>query len=105
MNRRWFQFVILGILAVATITPLLEIFDTWDVIPGPGNDTELGVTALFLGISIAVTIACLIRLAAIGSFSSVVLAILRPGEHQARSAALPSTILRIFSPPLISLRI
>jgi hypothetical protein len=82
MTRRWFQFVVLCLLAIATITPLLEIFDRWDVIADPWNDTEMGVTALFLGISIAVTIACLVRLTAICSLSCIFLGLLQPTENR-----------------------
>lgn len=105
MNRRWFQFVVLGILAVAAITPLLEIFDRWDVVSGPWNDTEMGVTALFLGISIAVTIACLLRLAAICSFCSIVLGIFPPSNNRFLFAELQARTIHCPLPPLIPLRI
>jgi hypothetical protein len=61
MSRRLFQFVVTIILAAATLTPLLEAFDHWDKTPGPDSDTEIHVTAWFVGLGVALVVARALR--------------------------------------------
>jgi hypothetical protein len=61
MSRRLFQIVVAIILAAATLTPLLETFDRWDKSPGPGSDTEIHVTAWFIGLGVALVVARALR--------------------------------------------
>lgn len=49
VRHRAFQFVAGLVLIFATLTPLVNCFDSWDKGQPPANDTELQVTALFLG--------------------------------------------------------
>src|SRR6266851_5640130 len=61
MSRRLFQIVVAIILAAATLTPLLEAFDRWDKNPGPDSDTEIHVTAWFVGLGVALVVARALR--------------------------------------------
>jgi hypothetical protein len=61
MSRRVFQIVVAIILAAATLTPLLETFDRWDKNPGPDSDTEIHVTAWFVGLGVALVVARALR--------------------------------------------
>ena len=61
VSRRVFQIVAAAILILAALTPLMECFDQWDKSPGPGNDTEIHATALFVGMGIVLTLAELLR--------------------------------------------
>jgi hypothetical protein len=51
------------ILLFATLTPLANCFDTWDKGPAaaPANDTELHVTALFVGAGVLLVLPKLVR--------------------------------------------
>src|SRR5713226_305958 len=61
MSRRLFQIVVAIILSAATLTPLLETFDRWDKNPGPDSDTEIHVTAWFVGLGVALVVARALR--------------------------------------------
>ena len=61
MSRRLFQIVVAIILAAATLTPLLETFDRWDKNTGPDSDTEIHVTAWFVGLGVALVVARALR--------------------------------------------
>lgn len=105
MVRRWFQFLLVGILTVATLTPLLEIFDRWDVLCGPWNDTELGVTALFLGIAISLTIAFLLRVSLVSSLQNIFLGLLPLPARDLFCTEVIGAESCASIPPLIPLRI
>jgi len=45
------------VLILAALTPLMECFDHWDKHPGPANDTEIHLTAWFVGVGIVLTLA------------------------------------------------
>src|SRR5713101_6520192 len=104
MSRRLFQIVVAIILAAATLTPLLETFDRWDKNPGPDSDTEIHVTAWFVGLGVTLVVARALRyvptLAKIG--------------RQVRSSATRTALVSwerprfepdVSPPPIISLRI
>lgn len=62
VSRRLFQLVAGLVLILATLTPLMEFFDHWD--PNttvPATDTELNVTAWFVGVGFVLTLAKLLR--------------------------------------------
>jgi hypothetical protein len=40
---------------LAALTPLMESFDRWDNDPGPVSDTEIHLTAWFVGVGIVLT--------------------------------------------------
>jgi hypothetical protein len=61
MSRRLFQFVVVVILATATLTPLLETIDRWDKNVSPDSDTEIHVTAWFVGLGVALVVARALR--------------------------------------------
>ena len=61
MPRSLFQIVVAIILAAATLTPLVEAFDRWDKNPGPDSDTEIHVTAWFVGLGVALVVARALR--------------------------------------------
>ena len=61
MSRRLFQIVAGIVLILAALTPLMECFDHWDKSPGPANDTEIHLTAWFVAVGIALTLAKLLR--------------------------------------------
>jgi hypothetical protein len=42
-------------LILAALTPLMESFDRWDNDPGPVSDTEIHLTAWFVGVGIVLT--------------------------------------------------
>ena len=82
----------------------MECFDRWDKSPGPANDTEIHLTAWFVGVGIALTLAEALR---------YVPRLVRTGEHSHRDP-LTMQVVRQWasdsleptgSPPLISLRI
>ncbi len=60
MSRR-FQIVAGIVLILAALTPLMECFDHWDKSPGPANDTEIHLTAWFVGVGIVLTLAKAMR--------------------------------------------
>ena len=51
------------VLLLATLTPLANCFDTWDKGPAaaPANDTELHLTALFVGAGFVLVLPKLVR--------------------------------------------
>jgi hypothetical protein len=59
--RRIFQLAAGLVLMLVTLTPLAECFDHWDKNVVPANDTELNITAWFVGVGIVVTLARLLR--------------------------------------------
>jgi hypothetical protein len=61
VSRRAFKFVSVIVLLLAALTPLFECFDHWDKNPGPSNDTEIHLTAWFVGVGIVLTLAELLR--------------------------------------------
>ena len=61
MSRRVYQLAGTVILILATLTPLMECFDRWDKDPGPANDTEIHLTAWFVGAGVVLTLARLLR--------------------------------------------
>jgi hypothetical protein len=61
VSRRVFQLAGVLILILATLTPLMECFDRWDANPGPANDTEIHLTAWFVGVGVVLTLAELLR--------------------------------------------
>src|SRR5689334_17491631 len=61
MSRRVSQIVVTIILAAATLTPMLEFFDHWDKTPGPDSDSEIHVTAWFVGLGVALVVARALR--------------------------------------------
>jgi hypothetical protein len=104
VSRRLFQFVAGIVLILAALTPFLECFDRWDKNPAPASDTEIRLTAGFVGVGIILTLAKLLRyipklVAAIRHSDSIFLVWqeLRKGEDN----GLEPT----GSPPIIPLRI
>ena len=61
VSRRVYQFAGTLILLLATLTPLMECFDRWDRNPGPANDTEIHLTAWFVGVGVVLTLVKLLR--------------------------------------------
>lgn len=59
--RRILQLAIAAVLLLATLTPLLELCDSWDKGVVPANDTELSVTAAFSCVGLLVTVTMLAR--------------------------------------------
>ena len=59
--RRLFQIAAGLVLILATLTPLMELFDHWDGNVAPINDTELNVTAWFVGVGVVLTLSTLLR--------------------------------------------
>ncbi len=104
MSRRLFQIVVAIILAAATLTPLLETFDRWDKNPGPNSDTEIHVTAWFVGLGVALVVARALRyvptLAKIGRKVRVSQTCVAFASWE-----LPRFEPDVSPPPLISLRI
>lgn len=49
------------VLILSALTPLAECFDRWDKNPGPANDTEIHLTAWFVGVGVVLTMAKLVR--------------------------------------------
>jgi hypothetical protein len=49
------------VLILAALTPLMECFDRWDKNPSPASDTEIHLTAWFVGVGIVLTLAKLVR--------------------------------------------
>lgn len=104
VSRRLFQIAAAAILILAALTPLMECFDHWDKSPGPGNDTEIHATALFVGVGIVLTLAKLLR---------YVPRLVRVGEGRRSTPSLAWAILTqateslepTGSPPLMPLRI
>ena len=104
MSSRLFQFVAAAILFLVTFTPVTEAFDRGDKNPNPATDTEMTVTALFVGVGLALTLAKLLRYL--------------PSAPQLSKATYPPLCLRLClqlwqdrapeftgSPPLIPLRV
>jgi hypothetical protein len=61
VSRRLFHFVAGIVVILATLTPLMECFDKWDKSPSPTSDTEIHLTAWFVGVGIVLTLAKLLR--------------------------------------------
>lgn len=104
MARRIFQFAAGIVLILATLTPLAEYFDHWDKHVVPANDTELNITAWFVGVGIVVTLARLLRyVPALASSKR------RPGPSIQSPPLLPAGASHrpasTASPPLVPLRI
>lgn len=102
--RRIFQLAAGLVLMLVTLTPLAECFDHWDKNVVPANDTELNITAWFVGMGIAVALAKLLRYVPAPTSSKR-----HPGpSFQALPARRSPTIDRpasTASPPLVPLRI
>lgn len=104
MARRAFKLAAGLVLILATLTPLVECFDHWDHNVTPTNDTELSVTAWFVGAGIVLTLAKLLRYVPALASSNRVPSELCQASFASRLGAdnLPAPT---GSPPLISLRI
>ena len=104
MSRRVFQLAGMLVLVLATLTPFAECFDRWDKNPGPANDTEIHLTAWFVGVGIVLTLAKLLRrlppLAATPPTRDC-----SAGLRSTPRLAHEAPPLPTGSPPLISLRI
>ena len=104
MARRIFQFAAGLVLILVTLTPLAESFDHWDKHVVPANDTELNITAWFVGVGIAVALAKLLRYVPTLASSKR-----RPGLPHASLACLRAVAAErpasTASPPLVPLRI
>jgi hypothetical protein len=102
--RRIFQLAAGLVLILVTLTPLAESFDHWDKHVVPANDTELNITAWFVGVGIAVALAKLLRYVPTLAFSSR-----RPGRPRLAPTALRAVAAdrpaSTASPPLVPLRI
>jgi hypothetical protein len=61
MSRRFFHAAASFVLIIAALTPLMECFDYWDKNPGPASDTEIHLTAWFVGAGIVLTLAKLLK--------------------------------------------
>lgn len=63
VSKRYLQLLAVVVLLFATLTPLANCFDTWDKGPAaaPANDTELHVTALFVGAGVLLVLPKLVR--------------------------------------------
>lgn len=59
--RRIFQLAMAAVLLLATVTPLLELCDSWDKGVVPANDTELTVAATFSCVGLLATVTMLAR--------------------------------------------
>lgn len=92
------------VLLLAALTPLMECFDHWDKPGPPINDTEIHLTAWFVGVGVVLTLAKVMRrtVAMVAT------------KMERREAFVVWPLLRVFdgaqveptgSPPLISLRI
>jgi hypothetical protein len=104
VSRRTFQLVAALVILLAALTPLMECFDHWDTKPGPGNDTEISLTAWFVGVGVVLTLAeSLRRIAplAVTRMKQARLVNSRPTPRRRESRAVEPT----GSPPLIPLRI
>lgn len=64
MRNRAFQIAAYVVMALAALTPLLECFDHWDTTPGPENDTEIHLTAWFVGVGVVLTLVTTVKLVA-----------------------------------------
>ena len=104
MSKRVFQIVAAMVLLAAALTPLMECFDHWDKAGPPVNDTEIHLTAWFVGVGVVLTLAKVMRRA--------VAMVAMKMERRETFVAWP--LLRVFdgmqvvptgSPPLIPLRI
>ena len=104
MARRIFQLAAGLVLILVTFTPLMESFDHWDKNVVPANDTELNITAWFVGMGIAVALAKLLRYVPTLAFSnrSPGRPCLAPAALRAVAANRPASTA---SPPLVPLRI
>lgn len=104
MARRIFQFAAGLLLILVTLTPLAESFDHWDKHVVPANDTELNITAWFVGVGIAVALAKLLRYVPALTSSKR-----RPGPFLQSPPFLPAGAndrpASTASPPLVPLRI
>ncbi|MHB1960593.1 MAG: hypothetical protein ACYCO5_16385 [Acidobacteriaceae bacterium] len=102
--RRIFQLAAGLVLILVTLTPLAESFDHWDKHVVPANDTELNITAWFVGVGIAVALAKLLRYVPTLAASNR-----SPGRPRLAPAALRAVAAErpasTASPPLVPLRI
>ena len=104
VSKRVFQIVATVVLLAAALTPLMECFDHWDKAGPPVNDTEIHLTAWFVGVGVVLTLAKVMQRAVTMVATKV----------QRRDASIVWTTLCAFdpahveptgSPPLIPLRI
>lgn len=104
VSRRIFQCAAALVLIFATVTPLVNCFDSWDKGQPPADDTEIHVAVLFVVAGFAMVLPKLVR------------HLLNSGIRIERTARIPCFELGAFfpnritpeptaSPPLISLRI
>ena len=61
VSKHSFQFVASVVLLLAALTPLMECFDHWDKPGPPINDTEIHLTAWFVGVGVVLTLAKVMR--------------------------------------------
>lgn len=81
----------------------MECFDHWDTKPGPQNDTEIHLTAWFVGVGIVLTLAETLHLVPAPAISKA------SRRQIAQAPAVPPRALRAVeptaSPPPLTLRI
>ncbi len=61
MARRLFRLAAGLVLILAALTPLMELADHWDHNVAPVNDTEINVTAWFVGVGVVLALSKLVR--------------------------------------------
>ena len=104
VSRRFFHLAAGIVLILATLTPFMECFDRWDKNPSPASDTEIQLTAWFVGAGIVLTLAKLLRyvpaLVSSSRCSDPILLVWQALRHGGDTRLEPTG-----SPPLIPLRI
>ncbi len=91
-------------MILAALTPLMESFDRWDNDPGPVSDTEIHLTAWFVGVGIVLTFVRRLRFIPYLASSNERTYQILPAWAAERSWT-DNDLEPTGSPPLISLRI
>ena len=96
MSRRLFQVVAGIVLVLAALTPLTECFDSWERTPFPARDTEMYLTAVFVGVGLVLTLAKLLKYVPDSGSSrlgGITVGKRRPSRTNGKPAGYPSPYL------------
>lgn len=105
MRNRAFQIAAYVVMVLAALTPLLECFDHWDTKPGPENDTEIHLTAWFVGVGVVLTLATTVRLVASPTGSKMPRRLWRVALRHGIARVAVGVVEPTGSPPPLPLRI
>ena len=88
------------LVSFALLYPVIESFDTWDTVPGPGGDSEIQIIALLTLVGLLFVLNQLLRLAGSVSKLHAFRSTIAFADSRVRNVILGSLLTPSTPPPL-----